>query len=339
MAGKITLSTIADDLRVSTATVSLALRDSPLVAENTKKLVRARAKEIGYVYDRRAASLRTQRSDIVGVIVRDIINPFFAEILRSIEAELGSNRQTFLLCNHGDDIELQNEFISTLMQFGADGVIMSPSVGTTTEEIRRIENNGLPVTLVARTVEDAGAPAFLGDDVAGFKLVTHHLLVQGHRDIALIGGTRLTSTGRARREGFAEAFKEMGVDLPNRPDIETPYERTAGFNAVGEILKQGPPPTAIACCSDTVAIGVMHGLRQNGLEPGQDVAVTGYDDIEESAISAPPLTTVNDGHGEIGRLAARALQAKIRNETTDEGDVLIAPTLQVRQSVNRLNKS
>ena len=111
LASKITLSTIADDLGISTATVSLALRDSPLVADATKERVRARAVEIGYVYDRRAASLRTQRSDIVGVLVRDIINPFFAEILRSIEAELGSNRQTFLLCNHADDIQSQNEFI------------------------------------------------------------------------------------------------------------------------------------------------------------------------------------------------------------------------------------
>ncbi|MEL7230786.1 MAG: LacI family DNA-binding transcriptional regulator, partial [Pseudomonadota bacterium] len=87
MAAKITLSTIADDLGVSTATVSLALRNSPLVAEATRARILQRSKEIGYVYDRRAASLRTQRSDIVGVLVRDIINPFFAEILRSIEAE------------------------------------------------------------------------------------------------------------------------------------------------------------------------------------------------------------------------------------------------------------
>ena len=337
LASKITLATIADDLGISTATVSLALRDSPLVADATKDTVRARAKEIGYVYDRRAASLRTQRSDIVGVIVRDIINPFFAEILRSIEAELGSNRQTFLLCNHSDELEKQSEFISTLMQFGADGVIMSPSVGTTAADIRQIEENGLPVTLVARTVEGANVPAFLGNDVAGFKMVTRHLIERGHTDIALIGGTRKTSTGRARRAGFAAAFEEAGLELPNRVDIETPYERTAGFNAVGEIMKQGPMPSAIACCSDTVAIGVMHALRQNGMEPGVDIAVTGYDDIEEASISAPPLTTVSDGHDEIGRLAARSLFAKIRGDEQTVDDVLIDPLLKIRESVNHLN--
>lgn len=333
---KITLSTIADDLGVSTATVSLALRDSPLVAEATREKVRQRAKEIGYVYDRRAASLRTQRSDIVGVIVRDIINPFFAEILRSIEAELGSNRQTFLLCNHGDDIALQEDFISTLMQFGADGVIMSPSVGTSKEDIERIEQNGLPVTLVARTVEDTSVPAFLGNDEAGFHLITKYLIEQGHTDIALVGGTRLTSTGRARRAGFAKAYENAGIALPQREDIETPYERKAGFNAVEQIMSQGPAPTAIACCSDTVALGVMHGLRSRGLEPGVDVAVTGYDDIEEASISAPPLTTVADGHDEIGRLAARALFAKISGKDTDKGAVFIEPQLKIRNSVHKL---
>lgn len=333
MASKITLATIADDLGISTATVSLALRNSPLVAEATKIRVRKRAKDIGYIYDRRAASLRTQRSDIVGVLVRDIINPFFAEILRSIEAELGTNRQTFLLCNHADNIELQSEFISTLMQFGADGVIMSPSVGTDAEDIRQIERNGLPVTLVARTVEGAEVPAFLGNDRLGFERVTAHLIELGHRDIALIGGTRRTSTGRDRRAGFASAFEKAGLAVPGRVDIETPYDRTAGFHAVRQILDQGPAPTAIACCSDTVAIGVMHGLRQAGLEPGLDIAVTGYDDIAEASISAPPLTTVDDGHHTIGKMAARALHAKIMGEKPEPVDTLVEPELKVRASV------
>ncbi|MEM1037900.1 MAG: LacI family DNA-binding transcriptional regulator [Pseudomonadota bacterium] len=336
MVGKITLSTIAHDLGVSTATVSLALRDSPLVAEATRNRIKDRAIEIGYVYDRRAASLRTQRSDIVGVLVRDIINPFFAEILRAIEAELGSNRQTFLLCNHADNINLQNEFISTLQQFGADGVIMSPSVGTTLEDIERIEATGLAVTLVARTVQDANVPAYLGDDVAGFELVTSHLIEAGHRDIALIGGTRKTSTGRARRTGFAQAFENAGLKVPDRDDIETPYDRTAGYNAAMQILSSGTPPTAFACCSDTVAIGVMHALRQKGLEPGVDVAVTGYDDIEEASICFPPLTTVSDGHHDMGAQAARALFEKIKGGTPETGSILVEPTLMVRESVNRI---
>ncbi|MEL6751055.1 MAG: LacI family DNA-binding transcriptional regulator [Pseudomonadota bacterium] len=331
---RITLATIAADLGVSTATVSLALRGSPLVAQKTSERVQARAKELGYVYDRRAASLRTQRSDIVGVIVRDVVNPFFAEILRAIEDELGQYRQTFLLCNHDDDLEKQEAFISTLQQFGADGVIMSPSVGTSVEDIARIADT-MPVTLVARTVEGTDVPAFLGDDSNGMAVIAKHLIDNGHRDIALLGGTRMTSTGRARRAGFARAFKEAGLDLPQREDVEAPYSREAGFHAVETILKSGQP-TAIACCSDTLALGVMHGLRHHGLEPGRDVSVTGYDDITEASFSFPSLTTVADGHHQIGRLAAQALYAKIAGTGTPTGETHVEPQLRTRNSVTTI---
>ena len=332
MADKITLSTIAEELGLSTATVSLALRDSPLVADVTREKIKTRARDVGYVYNRRAAALRTSRSDIVGVIVRDIINPFFAEILRSIEAELGNNRQTFLLCNHEDDLEMQNDFISTLMQFGADGVIMSPSIGTTAKNIEQIESNGLPVTMVARSVEGADVPTFLGDDRQGFSLIAGYLLDLGHRNIAIIGGTNKTSTGRDRRAGYLAAYRERNIDPGAMIDIETPYNRKAGYEVVPQILRTDNPPTAIACCSDTVAIGVMNGLRRQGLEPGIDISVTGYDDIDEAAICAPPLTTVSDGHHEIGHLAARALYGKIRGEEQPVETVHITPKLKIRQS-------
>ncbi|WP_019443984.1 LacI family DNA-binding transcriptional regulator, partial [Brucella suis] len=114
MAQKIKLSTIADALGVSTATVSLALRDSPLVADQTREKIKEHARAIGYIYNRRAASLRTSRSGIVGVVVRDIMNPFFAEILKSIETELDRSRQTFILSNHYDQLDKQRTFMDTL---------------------------------------------------------------------------------------------------------------------------------------------------------------------------------------------------------------------------------
>ena len=124
MAQKVKLSTIADSLGLSTATVSLALRDSPLVAEVTRERIKCAARELGYIYNRRAASLRTSRSGIVGVCVHDIMNPFFGEILKSVENELDRQRQTFILCNHHDDLAKQRSFVDTLLQLGADGLIL-----------------------------------------------------------------------------------------------------------------------------------------------------------------------------------------------------------------------
>ena len=160
MAQKIKLSTIADALKVSTATVSLALRDSPLVADQTREKIKEHARAIGYIYNRRAASLRTSRSGIVGVVVHDIMNPFFAEILRAIEGELDRSGQTFILSNHYDQLDKQRTFIDTVLQLGGDGVIMSPAIGTPAEDIRMAEDNGLPVVLIARSVKDANVRFF-----------------------------------------------------------------------------------------------------------------------------------------------------------------------------------
>ncbi len=329
---KTTLSTIAEHLGVSTATVSLALRDSPLVAGMTREKIKKTAVELGYIYNRRAASLRTSRSGIIGVVVHDIMNPFFAEILKAIEEELGNSRRTFLLCNHHDDIAIQTDFIDTLLQFGADGVILSPAIGTTAANIESIEKNGLPVVMIARWVEGTSAPVFRGDDRHGIYMATRYLVELGHRQIAFIGGKRETSTGRDRREGYLAAMHEAGIEPDLAWQVGSASTRKAGYDSVRALFESGIKPTAIVCFNDLVAIGVMSGLRSIGLEPGRDVAVTGYDDISEAEIAAPALTTVWNGQQEVGRLAARAMIATISGEDVPREKILIAPQLRVRES-------
>lgn len=338
MAGKVTLSTIAEQLGVSTATVSLALRDSPLVAEATKHRIKEATAKSGYIYNRRAASLRTSRSGIVGVLVPDIMNPFFAEILLGIEDELGLNRQTFFLCNHRDEQAAQKNFLETLLQFGADGVILAPAIGTTAEDIRAIEQSGLPVVMVARWVQGARVPVYRGDDKKGSYMVTRHLIELGHRKIAFIGGQRETSTGRDRREGYLAALEQEGITPDPALQAGTERTRKAGYDSVRNLFAENRNcATAIVCFNDLLAIGAMSGLRSLGLEPGKDVAVTGYDDIAEAEISAPTLTTVWNGQQEAGKLAARAMVRIIAGETDLEEDRLIVPELKIRESSKSSN--
>lgn len=332
MTRKITLSTIADRLGVSTATVSLALRDSPLVATATAERIKRAAVEMGYIYNRRAASLRTSRSGIVGVMVHDIMNPFFAEILKAIEEELGQNRRTFLLCNHHDDLAIQTDFVETLLQFGADGVILSPAIGTTAADVAAIERSGLPVVMIARWIEGADAAVFRGDDKHGIQMATGHLIELGHRHIAFIGGRRETSTGRDRRAGYLAALAEAGIEAEPALQAGSEATRKAGYESVRAMFGAGSRPTAIVCFNDLVAIGVMSGLRSMGIEPGRDIAVTGYDDISEAEIAAPALTTVWNGQQEVGRLAARTMLAILSGEDPPREKVLIAPELRIRES-------
>lgn len=336
MAQKIKLSTIADALGVSTATVSLALRDSSLVADDTRNNIKQYAQQIGYIYNRRAASLRTSRSGIVGVVVHDIMNPFFAEILRSIETELDRSRQTFILSNHYDQLDKQRNFIETLLQLGADGVIMSPAIGTPERDIQIAEDNGLPVVFVARHVDNVDAPVFRGDDTYGISLATNHLISLGHKCIAMIGGTDYTSTGRDRYEGYRHAMQLAGLEVKPEWRIEGPRTKQAGFEVAPQFLALKDKPTAAVCFNDLTAIGLMNGIARAGLVAGQDISVTGYDDLEEAAIATPALTTVWNGQREVGRRAARALLDLLNGIEVKNGHDLIKPELQIRQSTGRV---
>jgi DNA-binding LacI/PurR family transcriptional regulator len=322
-------------LGVSTATVSLALRDSPLVADATRQRIKEHARAIGYIYNRRAASLRTSRSGIIGVVVHDIMNPFFAEILRAIESELDRWRQTFLLSNHYDQLEKQRTFIDTLLQLGADGVIMSPAIGTPPEDILMAEENGLPTVLIARTVEGPPVPVFRGDDAYGIGLATNHLIALGHTRIAMIGGTDQTSTGRDRYQGYVAAMQKAGLEV--KPEWRFPGPRTkqAGFEVAGAFLALKDKPTAAVCWNDLVAIGLMNGIARAGLTPGVDISVTGYDDLEEAAIATPALTTVWNGQREVGRRAARVLLDRLNGAEVHPTQELIRPELHVRQSTGK----
>lgn len=333
MADKITLSSIAEDLGVSTATVSLALRDSPLVAEATKERIKHAASSSGYIYNRRAASLRTSRSGIIGVLVPDIMNPFFAEILLGIEEELGLGQQTFFLCNHRDEIKTQKNFIETLQQFGADGVIMSPAIGTSSEDITTLEATGLPVVMVARWVDGSKAPVYRGDDKKGAYMVTRHLIDLGHKKIAFIGGKRETSTGEDRRAGYLAAMEQEG--LTPDPNLQAGSERTrkSGYDTVRAMLSDNPKAaTAIVCFNDLIAIGVLSGLYSLDIKPGEDIAVTGYDDISEAEITSPALTTVWNGQQTAGKLAAKAIMKLVSGDTNIEDTRLIEPQLRIRES-------
>ncbi|HET7412738.1 MAG TPA: LacI family DNA-binding transcriptional regulator [Pararhizobium sp.] len=336
MAQKIKLSTIAEALGVSTATVSLALRDSPLVADGTRVKIKEKARTLGYIYNRRAASLRTSRSGIVGVVVHDIMNPFYAEILRAIESELDRSRQTFILSNHYDSVEKQRNFIETLLQLGGDGVIMSPAIGTPPEDIRLAEENGMPAILVARAVEEVDVPTFRGDDAHGIALATNHLIGLGHRVIAMVGGTDQTSTGRDRYRGYVDALRKAGIAVDPNLRIPGPRTKQGGFEAAVTFLSMPQKPTAAVCWNDLVAIGLMNGIARAGLVSGHDISVTGYDDLEEASIATPALTTVWNGQADVGRSAARALLDKLNGSSEPNGLHLIKPEMRIRQSTGPL---
>ncbi|NVK34623.1 MAG: LacI family DNA-binding transcriptional regulator [Rhodobacteraceae bacterium] len=329
---RITLGHIAEKLGISTATVSLALRDSALIADDTKARVKQTAEEVGYIYNRSAASLRTARSQIVGVSVHDILNPYFAQLFAALEEVLEKEGQMIVISNHRDDVERQRTFISTLQQHRADGLILCPAVGTSAEEINRLMSLGIPITLLGREVPGAWAPCVHGDDVAGAYEVTKHLLAQGHERIAMLGGRRGTSAGRDRNLGWRKALEEHGIDPDKQLDIPELMTQSDGREIVPRILEAPERPTALMCFNDLVALGIMPALRRQDLIPGVDMAVSGYDDIDSAEYRTPSLTTVCNHADKIGSLAALTLLRQVAGERLPSKPILIEPELRVRDS-------
>lgn len=329
---RITLGDMAAELNVSTATVSLALRNSPLVASETRERIKAHARGVGYIYNRSAAALRTARSNMVGVAVHDILNPYFAEVFRALEDELGREEQVVLICNHRDDVTRQRGFIDSLLQHRIDGLVLCASVDTRPEEINELVATGIPVTLICRDVEEARAPVVRGDDIAGGRMLTGHFIERGHERIAMIGGRRRSSAGRDRNLGWRQALVEAGIDPEAQTDIPELMTQADGRDAVPGLLASGAAPTAIFGFNDLIAQGLVSGLRRAGIEPGAGMAIGGYDDTDGAVGGSPALTSVWNSPDQIGREAAGLILRQIGGEAVGDERRLITPRLNIRES-------
>jgi LacI family transcriptional regulator len=328
---RLTLAMIAEKLDLSTATVSLALRNSQLVAEETRLRVHALAEDLGYIYNRSAASLRTARTNIVGVVVHDILNPYFAELVSAVETELGRLGQTVILYNHGDDLQRQRVFMETLLQYRADGMILCPAVGSKATDVTRIVDAGLPTVLIARGLPGVDEiPVIRGDDRTGLRYAVDHLIGLGHRRIALVGGQQDSSSASERRAGYEDALRDAGIPIDPALEFPAGSSRRAGRDICGDVL--AAKPTAIVCFNDLLAFGMMMELRRRGIDPGKDISLTGYDDIDEASVWSPGLTSVWNGQQEVGRLAALTLLDVIAGKTPDEMRVLVKPELRLRET-------
>lgn len=332
MEKKITLIDVAKDAGVSRATASLVLRNSALVADATRERVLASMEKLGYVYNRAAASLRAQRSQTIGLVVTDITNPFFAELAVSIESQLDSAGYALMLSNTMDQTEKQGRLLRAMNGRQVDGLLFCPAEGTTHETIAQLAQWNLPTVLIAREIEGASYDYAGADNRLGALLAGRHLIEQGHRKIAFLGGTAHASARAQRVAGLAEAIQEAGMEWKPAYSILSPVSRKGGFAAVQEALALPDPPTAALCYNDVVAFGAMLGLQSMSIHPGIDFALVGFDDIEDAALVRPSLTTVAIKPDDIGKAGIDLLLQRINNPDRPYECQVQTPELMVRET-------
>ena len=326
---RITLNDIARACGVSRATVSLVLRGSPLVHADTRRLVEAEMQRQGYVYNRAAANLRQRVSSAVALVINDLSNPFFAEFAAGVDEALGAKGYVTLLGCSNESPARQRQVLGSLMEHHPAGIILSPAEASMASDVALAIGRHTPLLVFNRQLTGDPEPGFeydfLGlDNRAGARAATARLIALGHRRIAFYGGHAGSSSCRERRIGYQEALLGAGIAPEERWLIETAPTRLEANAHADALLALEPVPTAAVCYNDAVALGLMLGLVRLGRRPGEDFAVTGFDDIPEAAVGIPPLTTVSAAPRERGRQAAELLLQRAASPAIP-GRSVIAP--------------
>lgn len=327
---KVTLLEVARAAGVSRATVSLVVRKSPLVAEDTRKKVEQVMAELDYVRDLGAARLRSNSSHTIGVIVPNLVNSFFTEFLAGVEQVMEEEDRVVLLANSQDDTARQNAILQRFRGHGVDGVIMCPAEETDPDLPERLQKWGLAVVQSLREVGHSATDYAGADYSGGIFLAIQHLVSQGHQRIAFLSVPARTSAREERLDGVASALALCGAE--NAGIVEAELSWQGSEQSAAEVMALPGKPTAVLCFNDILATGLMLGLRRAGCEPGRDIAVIGLDGLPLAELTYPPLTSVAVDPAGIGTMAARLLARRLILPDAAVERSIVAPRLIVRES-------
>ncbi|MBR1217438.1 LacI family DNA-binding transcriptional regulator [Bradyrhizobium sp. U87765 SZCCT0131] len=330
----VTLKQVAELAGVHASTVSRALNPStrsmvmPAVVERVVKA----ANNLGYRPDPVAASLRTGRSALVGILVPDIANTVFAPILSGASERLSAQGYSVILADVGNDESKQIDLVTGLMARRVDGLILA-TVSRDDPLVAYCVEQDLPAVLVNRAETQSRLSSVVSDDTLGMKMAVDHLVELGHRRIAHLAGPARHSTGFLRRRGFTAAMTANGLDADAAPcENADAFARGAGAAAMRQLLDTSPDITAVVAANDLLALGAYDALRERGISCPGDISVIGHNDMPLVDMVEPALTTIRISHREMGRQSADLLQQAIEQHDVPVRTIVLPPQLVVRRS-------
>ena len=314
---------------VSMSTVSNVLNKPHLVAAETRRRVEGVMDEVGFVRNGAARQLRGAPSPVVGCVLVDLSNAFFAEVSRGIEDRLAEADCMVVLCSTDVRESREAHYLRMLEEQGVRGILVNPA-SPRLDQLRRLSERGTPVVLIDHPQAGSGLCAATVDNLEGGALAAEHLLTLGHRRIAYLRAEAPVPSQVQRGIGLRRALDGAGVELL---EVLVPQPGTVGMAdaAVDRILDLAPRPTAIVCFNDTAALGVLGGLRRRGVAVPAEMSVIGYDDVHFAAGLSPALTTVRQPRYELGRAAADLLLSEGFPDHRHR-EVRFQPTLVTRAS-------
>jgi DNA-binding LacI/PurR family transcriptional regulator len=332
-----TINDVAREAGVSKATVSKFLNGTPYVSEATRQRIALAVHKLGFEPNRVAQGLSRRRSYTIGLIVANIANPFYAELIRGAEEVAAVQGYTLLLASTDGEPKRERAIVQAMRQRQVDGLAFA-SVRLADREVVKLVRDGMRVVLASRHLPDADVDTVVVDSHLGARLAVEHLIAHGHRRIAYIGGPQNIAQFQDRLAGWRDALAAAAI--PPDPALCLSTERLdlqAGSAAIRHLMTLDAPPTAVFAATDNLALGVMRACHQDGCPIPDRLALVGFDNIPFADIALAPLTSV-DGHGlAIGQHAVRLLIDRIESGNRAPAAAasvrtIIAPRLHIRQS-------
>lgn len=326
-----TISQVAARARVSSTTVSHVINNTRFVSEATRQRVLQAIDELNYRPNALARSLRRGETHTLGLVLPDCSNPFFAELSRAIEAAAFEQGYSLVLGNTAENPQAEELYAAVMAEKQMDGMIWIGS-GEPSRAIKRILAQQLPVVLIDRELPEAALDLVVSDHLLGGILATRHLIEQGHRRIACISGPPHLAASAQRVMGYRRALEEACLPVDAELIVAGDFHPRSGWLRAQELLRLPDPPTALFCGNDLMAIGALRAAAEANLPVPESLAVVGFDQIELSAYTSPPLTTVAQPNDEIGRQAVTLLLERIHQPNLPPRRLVLPPRLIVRAS-------
>ncbi len=324
--------------RVSTATVSRVLSNKPHVRENVRERVLQAVKDLGYQPSRVARSLRVQTSQIIGLIISDIQNPYFTSLVRAVEDRAYKHDYAIILCNSDENPLKEALYIDLMLAEQVAGVIITPAneIGI---NIRKLLDANIPVVTVDRRIANFNVDTVVLDNIGAAHHLINQLIDQGHQQIGAILASPEITTGHERYQGFVQALNEHNIQV--RPE----YVRTGlpkeylGYQCANELLDLPTPPTALFLGNNLLTLGALHAIYDRKLKIPQDLSLACFDDPDWASLIIPKLLVVEQPTYQMGQSAADLLLQRIADGNRSTQEIVFKPRIYTRDSAITMNSA
>lgn len=328
----VTVANVAQQAGVSAATAARVLSGRGYASEATRRAVLEAAKEIGYVPNHIARSLRTRRTMLAGLLIGDVENSFYSVIAKNVESVANDADYQVLLCNSNDEPETEKRYLQLLDGVRVDGLIITPT-GSNRRHLQRLIEKGTVIVQIDRMVEGLNADAVLLDNEAGAMAAVSHLISAGHTRIGILTGPPSVLTARDRLRGYERALRQHGIPVREELVRTGSFLHEYAIEAATELLRSSPAPTAIFAANNILAEGCFLAVNDLSLKIPKDVSLIAFDDVPWMRMVRPQVTAVRQPVADMARSAAELLLRRLRDGNPAPSTSVFQSELVTRGSV------